>query len=278
MALPNLVQSTPGEIQYALGRAVIECVCGVRSWRSFADELRNQASRKPHPDDTASLVEFVAGLTKGHRRRVRTSAKGLDRLLYLLVGGPLKLDVHVNAWRPRPGAGEGQLKQEAIEPFVRRHLEELTDLEVVAPPWKKPGEPRKRCVIHGGDQILNCSCCWKESKKWASVYVFGDGKYDKDNNFDLVARSRQRSDDGRTQATDVLVVEVKLVKGRLTRPDPRFIGQLLLARSRHDRVVGICSMCSVALGQSVQASAAALGLTRQVLDCVGVKCVVLDLH
>ena len=279
----KLARSKPGEIQQALGRAVIDCVDDEPSWRLFADELRKQASGgpwkkdssgRPRPDDTKLLVEFVTALAKSRRPPEKTSTKGLDRVLDLLTDGCLKHDLKVNTWRPGPKPTEARFKQEALEPFVCRHREKLTDLHVVAPPWAKRGKPPILCASHGGRRELNCRDCWKESKCWASVYVFG-----KQHNFDMAARSSELRDNkaprSETRTTDILVVEVKVVKRPFTRPDPRFIGQLLLARSRHDRVAGICAMLPMASGQTSLDGAEILG---RISDRIGVQFAALDLR
>lgn len=107
--------------------------------------------------------------------------------------------------------------------------------------------------------------------------------FGKRHNFDLPAEPRDRfledrnkQEPCRRRPEETLVVEVKLVRGALTRPDSRFIGQLLLARSIHDHVVGICAVVRQSPGMA-QAAVVDSDATKRAMELIGAQFVLIDI-
>ena len=125
---------------------------------------------------------------------------------------------------------EGELEQRFVLPETGKVLQGLQGrFDVCVHPWKTKG----RCLEHGGTRSdLGCPRCWKESKEWASVHLWG-----MQHSFDLAIRDRAAPDDS-------LVVEAKLVSFVDDRPNgeiQRFFGQCSLARTKHKIVIGFCA-------------------------------------
>jgi hypothetical protein len=134
-------------------------------------------------------------------------------------------------------APEKVLKRGLIEKQVERVWHNYPGLLVCTPPWNDKGSPvRRLCAWHlkqahmqGTLVKIGCKDCWTDSKEWASVDAWGMR-----HNFDIVVNDRDR--------TEALVIEVKAFRGARSPNSEvqRFIGQLLLARSKHPIVMGIC--------------------------------------
>ncbi len=131
---------------------------------------------------------------------------------------------------PRGLEGEDELERE----FVLLEAEKIlkgygSKFEACAHPWRSEDCCRKH---EGQRKRLGCPECWRESKEWASVYVWGT-----QHNFDLVIRACSRKEDS-------LVVEAKLFSfGNGRQPNAeiqRFFGQCGLARAKHRLVIGFC--------------------------------------
>jgi hypothetical protein len=101
------------------------------------------------------------------------------------------------------------------------------EIRVYTHPWGQ----KTRCAncTSGGVWVEGCPHCWKSSKQWATVEVFGTS-----NTFDLVARD---------QAGRSLALEVKWLTLGGRNPNgefQRFIGQCVIATAVHRRVIGVC--------------------------------------
>ncbi len=124
---------------------------------------------------------------------------------------------------------EDKLERQFVLLEAQKVLDEMgPHFDVCAHPWNS----RERCPGHKGTRKdLGCWQCWKESKSWASVHVWG-----MQHNFDLAVRDRDH-------VTDSLVVEGKLVSFLNGQPNgeiQRFFGQCALARTKHKVVIGFC--------------------------------------
>ncbi len=128
--------------------------------------------------------------------------------------------------------GEKALKQLFIVEQARVIRRTYPDLRVFSPPWGSEA----LCATHleeagkkGVPAETGCPQCWKESKSWVSTDAWGMR-----HNFDLAVRD--------TRSGEALVLEVKMFT-RDKSPNEeiqRFLGQLLLARSKHPIVLGVC--------------------------------------
>jgi hypothetical protein len=85
----------------------------------------------------------------------------------------------------------------------------------------------------------------------------------------------KKTEPDRRPRGETLVVEVKFVKRPMTSPDPRFIGQLLLARSLHEYVVGICVVVRNS-SRLDRATIAALDATKAAVEHVGAHWVLIQ--
>lgn len=129
---------------------------------------------------------------------------------------------------------EGDLERRFILPLVRDLLEQSPGLHVYAHPWKRSEKCQPNCPGGTGlveqPELHGCPDCWNQSKKWAAVRLYGL------HCFDLVVVKRQ----------DSFALEVKLLRrsrrGNRRANDgfQRLLGQCMLARLVHPRVVGFC--------------------------------------
>jgi hypothetical protein len=128
---------------------------------------------------------------------------------------------------------EGQFERKhVVEPaweLSKKHPE----IRVFVHPENRKMKCRGGCDAGATDpprRVQGCPDCWKASKKWSVVEVFGT-----QNNFDLVAIDRKKK---------TLAVEVKwlsLAGGKGPNSEfQRFIGQCALAAAVHDVVIGVC--------------------------------------
>lgn len=142
------------------------------------------------------------------------------------------------------------LKQEATPPTMKHEkdfergfvfplalylAEAEGDVWLFRRPWGDEEKCKPDCqaaMTSKRQRVLGCPDCWKESQKWASVSAFGI-HYE----FDLVARGRRGT---------TLAVQIKSVKeengGLQIDQIERFLGQCVLAASRHDVVIGVCGL------------------------------------
>ena len=108
-----------------------------------------------------------------------------------------------------------------------------TDLNTYIHPWnnKTCCEPDCETATNSGRIVAGCPKCWAASKKWASVLAFGTN-----HTFDAVIKDKIS---GKT-----LVVEAKFITargGRMPNGEiQRLLGQCLLAKTKHDFVIGLC--------------------------------------
>ena len=234
---------SPGWVQSALGLRVLGCVNNQHSWADFAVELQEDPTdgRRRFVRDNQRVLMLTRQLQKGPTLSRSVGNKNISRLRDLLVGGSLVQSEQVKTWVPKDRPIEAGFKKAVLEPFVESQVTELP-VHAVAPPWATTGAPPRRCNAHPPGHYLYRRDCWKRSKWWASVDALG-----KRHNFDLVAepqhcfqKDANEPRPARRGLGETLVVEVKLVRWPLVTPDPRFIGQLLLARSIHTHVIGIC--------------------------------------
>ena len=135
-----------------------------------------------------------------------------------------------------PGAhlrNEGEFERKHVVEPAWELSEKHPEIRVFVHPEKRKKKCRGGCdagVADPSRRVQGCPDCWKASKKWSVVEVFGTR-----NNFDLVALDRKKKS---------LAVEVKWLSfpdGK--RPNSefqRFIGQCALAAAVHDVVVGVC--------------------------------------
>lgn len=152
------------------------------------------------------------------------------------------------------------LKQEPILPAMKNekdfergfvyplavHLAEAEgDVWLFRQPWGDEEKCKPDCqtaMTSRGQRVLGCPDCWKEAKKWASIAAFGT-QY----NFDLIARGRRGT---------TLAIQMKSImqeKGGLQVGEiERFLGQCLIAASRHDVVIGVCGLWRIPNGAWVQ--------------------------
>lgn len=234
-----------GDIQTTLGRRFLRCNETNGGWAELAAELTAEPIGDPHPfvRDNRRVAALVGRLRDGRPSTANEGDDGILRLLELLTTSVARSE-EARAWVPDEDASEKAFKQAVLEPFVESRVSGSDQIHVALPPWETIGEPPRRCHAHTAAAQFYRSACWKRCKWWASVDAFG-----KRHNFDLAAEpgGRFRADVGektpsRRAPGETLVVEVKLIKNGATGVDPRFIGQLLLARSIHDHVVGVCAV------------------------------------
>ena len=118
--------------------------------------------------------------------------------------------------------------------FVLREVEKILQgsgekFDVCAHPWNS----EDCCPKHKGvRQSLGCPECWRGSKPWASVHMWG-----MQHNFDLAIRDQKVIEDS-------LVVETKLVSFESGQPNgdvQRLFGQCSLAKTKHKIVIGFCA-------------------------------------
>jgi hypothetical protein len=118
-------------------------------------------------------------------------------------------------------------------PCVRKMSARYTDLNTYIHPWnnKTCCEPDCETATNSGRIVAGCPKCWAASKKWASVLAFGTN-----HTFDAVTKDKIS---GKT-----LVVEAKFITsrgGRMPNGEiQRLLGQCLLAKTKHDFVIGLC--------------------------------------
>jgi len=275
-----LYGTDPERIQKVLGRSVLRCSENQDSWTDFEASLRQEPEGNGCRlvRDNKRVKALVGRLKDGEPSPSFFGAQEIRHLRDLLVGGSLAQSEQARRWVPGLDPSEETFKTGVLEPFVESRLTELSSVHVVAPPWAKKGEPPRRCKAHAvGDKFYR-RVCWKRSKWWASVDTFG-----KRHNFDLAAEPRDRFLEDRNKQEpcrrspgETLVVEVKLVEGALTRPDPRLIGQILLARSIHDHVVGICAVVRQSSGMA-QAAVLDSGATKRAVELIGAQFVLIEI-
>lgn len=156
----------------------------------------------------------------GARSRVNRDLVGRGVAMSVSEYEELVRDVVVELQTRKVPAGlrdEKGFEQQFVEPVCTDILR--PQLCVATHPW---GDPTK-------------AECWRRSKSWGAVEAWG-----LKHTFDLVARSREGAD---SEPSWRLAVEVKLSKMRGgTKPTGEFqrmMGQCILARLRHDAVVGV---------------------------------------
>jgi hypothetical protein len=136
---------------------------------------------------------------------------------------------------------EADLEKRFVLPIVYTVHQQFPKVHIHAHPWKRTATCTPSCA-HGsgliaGPQIHGCPDCWEASKSWAAVRLYGL------HCFDLVIGTPQ----------DSLVVELKLLhrarRGNRKANDgfQRLVGQCILARLIHPRVIGFCVAESGAL-------------------------------
>jgi hypothetical protein len=137
---------------------------------------------------------------------------------------------------PVPGdlVNEGDIERRVIFPIVREVLREAPGLHVYAHPWNRPEECEPNCTDGSGlvehPELHGCPACWGESKKWGAARLYGL------HCFDLIVGS----------PGDSFALEAKLLrrpglkKKRANDGFQRLIGQCMLARLVHPRVVALC--------------------------------------
>lgn len=131
-------------------------------------------------------------------------------------------------------ANEGDLERRFVLPLVRDVLNQDSGPRVYAHPWKQPETCEPNCTEGRGlvehAELHGCPDCWNESKEWAAVRLYGL------HCFDLVVGDRK----------DSFVLELKLLRRahhdnrRANDGFQRLLGQCLLARLVHPRVVAFC--------------------------------------
>lgn len=143
---------------------------------------------------------------------------------------------------------EGDLERRLVFPIVRDMLRESPGPHVYAHPWKRIEECEPNCTDGSGlvdqPELHGCPACWGQSKKWAAARLYGL------HCFDLVVGS----------PGDSFALEAKLLrrpglgKKRANDGFQRLIGQCMLARLVHPRVLAFC----VAEEQALDLSATVL--------------------
>ena len=128
---------------------------------------------------------------------------------------------------------EGDLERRFIVPIVG-DLVRKAGTHVYAHPWRLKQACEPNCTKGVGlvelPTLHGCPECWKSSKKWAAVRLYGL------HCFDLVVGAPGAS----------LAIEAKLLKGPKTGKKranggfQRLVGQCMLARLVHPRVIGFC--------------------------------------
>ena len=135
---------------------------------------------------------------------------------------------------PSDLVNEGDLERRFLLPIVRDVLTELSETHVCAHPWKHKEKCEPTCGEVGGlielPELHGCPDCWKQSKKWAAARLYGLHCFDlvvgtPGDSFALEAKLLRRSGRGNRLANDGF---------------QRLIGQCMLARLVHPRVVGLC--------------------------------------
>jgi hypothetical protein len=141
--------------------------------------------------------------------------------------------LHVSAL-PTDLVNEGDLERRFLLPIVRELLQESSGIHVCAHPWKHTEKCEPTCEKGAGlieqPKRHGCPECWKQSKKWAAARLYGLHCFDlvvgiPGDSFALEAKLLRRSGRGNRLANDGF---------------QRLIGQCLLARFVHPRVVGLC--------------------------------------
>jgi hypothetical protein len=129
---------------------------------------------------------------------------------------------------------EGDLERRVLLPIVQEVLQESPGTHVCAHPWKHPEKCEPNCGEGGGlikqPELHGCPECWGQSKKWAAARLYGLHCFDlvvgtPGDSFALEAKLLRRSGVGKRRANDGF---------------QRLMGQCLLARLVHPRVVGFC--------------------------------------
>lgn len=125
---------------------------------------------------------------------------------------------------------EGAFEQAFAIPAATRVAKQFRAVSLFIHPWGKKSRCGPSCdAASGTGRVLGCPRCWRASKDWATIAVFGTK-----HTFDMVARDNRGT----------LAVEIKLVDARRSRMPSgdiqRFLGQCALAAARHDFVVGLC--------------------------------------
>jgi hypothetical protein len=131
-------------------------------------------------------------------------------------------------------ANEGDLEKRFVLPLVHNVLKQDSGPHVYAHPWKQPETCEPNCTEGRGlvehVELHGCPECWNDSKEWAAVRLYGL------HCFDLVVGDRK----------DSFVLELKLLRRarrgnrRANDESQRLLGQCMLARLVHPRVVAFC--------------------------------------
>ncbi len=144
-----------------------------------------------------------------------------------LVGALMRAQI------PRGARTEQALERRLVTPLAARLAAAQGDVLLFSHPWGNKRHCSPDCATEppgGAGRVVGCPRCWAASKSWASVEAFGTH-----HTFDLVAKDRR---------FHTLAVEIKLVSargGRMPNGDiQRFLGQVALAATLHDAVIGMC--------------------------------------
>jgi len=153
---------------------------------------------------------------------------------------------------PRNLVNEGDLEKRFVLPLVRECADQVPGLRAYAHPWRQSTTCEPNCTDGRGivtsPELHGCPDCWNRSKDWAAVRLYGL------HCFDVVIGNQG----------DSLAVELKLLRRtgrgnrRANNEVQRLLGQCMIARLVHSRVVGFCVAEEGAIDLSKAGQASAL--------------------
>jgi hypothetical protein len=127
---------------------------------------------------------------------------------------------------------EKGLEQQVLVPIAARLVKRHPGMLLCVHPYGNKGRCRPSCDAippDGAGRVIGCPKCWAASKAWASVATFGTH-----HDFDIVAKDRE----GHTLALELKLAKVQ--NGRMPNSElQRFLGQCILAATKHHVVVGV---------------------------------------
>lgn len=145
---------------------------------------------------------------------------------------------------------EADLERRFVLPIVRDLMKQGPGPHVYAHPWKHRGHCAPNCSgLVEQPELHGCPDCWNQSKDWAAVRLYGL------HCFDLVVSNREES----------FGVELKLLRHtghgnqRSNAGFQRVLGQCMLGKLIHPRMLAFCAAEKGALDMSATDHVDALG-------------------
>ena len=138
----------------------------------------------------------------------------------------------VSVQSPEDIRNEADFEKRFLIPVVLQVAAKHPDVCIYTHPWNNKTRCEPDCeTAHNSDHVVaGCPRCWAMSKKWASVLAFGTH-----HTFDVAAKDIS----GKTLAVEAKLIAAK--GGRMPNGEiQRLLGQCLLAKTKHDFVIGVC--------------------------------------